>query len=436
MKYEVLRKVIIVLSLVLVASTLFINTTYAQGTSRCLQLVDGSGCGTFLESCEVGYISSCSSFGVNDCPSGETVCIRDPNDPLTPGGIEEEETVTLDLAERTANLYSWSLGIGVMLALGVLVFAGFLYVTSSGNPSRMGEAKKWITAAVAGLIVLFSSYFILSTINPGLTNLESIVLSINKAGKFIPPKFTLPEPTDTSAFSGTFTCAWSSTLQTCTTASVNQCSIGYVPQPRECYRFDDPESCNNSYLTGQQPQCVIEPHCVDECIAFGISEAICNANYPTCPELACPQKSRPVGYSNSYLYVRPSGEVHTGIDIFARVNQEVVAIVDGIIWEMNTYPRGGITLKLEDPITGLTYFYEHLAGYAPGLEIGDRVFAGQTIGYNDNTGNAVGTCAHIHFEVRVGRTQTHVSPFEILNRACGGGGDNFGICERGGDYGY
>src|SRR3989338_10490665 len=62
-----------------------------------------------------------------------------------------EETVTLDLAERTANLYSWSLGIGVMLALGVLVFAGFLYVTSSGNPSRMGEAKKWITAAVAGL---------------------------------------------------------------------------------------------------------------------------------------------------------------------------------------------------------------------------------------------------------------------------------------------
>src|SRR3989338_10248088 len=70
---------------------------------------------------------------------------------LSTSFVFAEETVSLDLAEHAANFYSWSLGIGVMLALGVLVFAGFLYVTSSGNPSRMGEAKKWITAAVAGL---------------------------------------------------------------------------------------------------------------------------------------------------------------------------------------------------------------------------------------------------------------------------------------------
>jgi len=126
-----------------------------------------------------------------------------------------EETVTLDLAERTANLYSWSLGIGVMLALGVLAFAGFLYVTSSGNPSRMGEAKKWITAAIAGLIVLFSSYLILSTINPGLTNLESIFLSLNQEQEFVAPELTLPALSGYGpmqifpAYPGTFGCRFS-----------------------------------------------------------------------------------------------------------------------------------------------------------------------------------------------------------------------------------
>jgi len=55
-----------------------------------------------------------------------------------------------------------------IIALGVLVWAGFLYLTSAGNMDQIEEAKRKIVAALLGLIIILSSYLILFTINPDL----------------------------------------------------------------------------------------------------------------------------------------------------------------------------------------------------------------------------------------------------------------------------
>src|SRR3989344_3888288 len=87
--------------------------------------------------------------------------------------------ISLGLAERVSNTYSWALGIGGMVALGIIIFGGVLYSASGGNPSRMDEAKKWIQHALFGLALLFSSYLLLNFINPDLTRLEEIFLEQN-----------------------------------------------------------------------------------------------------------------------------------------------------------------------------------------------------------------------------------------------------------------
>ncbi len=86
------------------------------------------------------------------------------------------QKIPLDLARRVSNLYNWVMGIGAMIALSVIIFGGVLYSASAGNSSRIGEAKTWIQRAIFGLILLFSSYLILYTINPDLTQLEDVFL--------------------------------------------------------------------------------------------------------------------------------------------------------------------------------------------------------------------------------------------------------------------
>ena len=70
-----------------------------------------------------------------------------------------------------ANVYQFSLAIAGVLAFGVVVYGGVKYMTSAGNPSGQGDAKEWIEAALLGLLLLAGAYFILTVVNPQLTNL-------------------------------------------------------------------------------------------------------------------------------------------------------------------------------------------------------------------------------------------------------------------------
>src|SRR3972149_9903350 len=98
----------------------------------------------------------------------------------------EETTVSLGLAPQIAHFYQWALGIGGLVALGIIVFGGILYTVSAGNASKQDDAKQWITGALIGLLLLFGSYLILNTINPELTKLKDLKLIVNEAAQFSP----------------------------------------------------------------------------------------------------------------------------------------------------------------------------------------------------------------------------------------------------------
>ncbi|MEK7195660.1 MAG: hypothetical protein AAB659_00205 [Patescibacteria group bacterium] len=85
----------------------------------------------------------------------------------TAQGLVNAVTKTGILGTYSFNdIFTWALGIGGTLALGIFMYAGVLYIASAGNSSKQEEAKEWIWAAVYGLVLLAVGYILLKHINP------------------------------------------------------------------------------------------------------------------------------------------------------------------------------------------------------------------------------------------------------------------------------
>ncbi len=69
------------------------------------------------------------------------------------------------LAEYIAAVYAYLLGISVLVAAIMMIFGGFKYVLGS-TFATISSGKKTVTDALIGLVLLFSSYTLLSALNP------------------------------------------------------------------------------------------------------------------------------------------------------------------------------------------------------------------------------------------------------------------------------
>jgi uncharacterized membrane protein len=59
---------------------------------------------------------------------------------------------------------NWALIAAGILAIFIVVFAGFKYINSGGDPKQADTARKTLMYAVVGLLVVFMSFFIVSAI--------------------------------------------------------------------------------------------------------------------------------------------------------------------------------------------------------------------------------------------------------------------------------
>ena len=91
------------------------------------------------------------------------------------------------LVDLVAYIYNFALAIGGILAFVMLVIGGVRWLASAGAPAAIGTAKKQITTALLGLVLLLASYLILNTLNPELVLLRT---PEEVAEGFIPPSIT------------------------------------------------------------------------------------------------------------------------------------------------------------------------------------------------------------------------------------------------------
>ncbi len=122
----------------------------------------------------------------------------------------------------------------------------------------------------------------------------------------------------------------------------------------------------------------------------------------------------PNSFSNTFGAPRSGGRAHQGCDIMTARNTPLVAVVDGVITSTNPSNSGlgGVTIHLRGG-NRTVYYYAHLSSIKGGIRAGERVSAGEVIGYAGNTGNASGGAVHLHFEIRPNGGAA-INPYPIL----------------------
>jgi murein DD-endopeptidase MepM/ murein hydrolase activator NlpD len=113
---------------------------------------------------------------------------------------------------------------------------------------------------------------------------------------------------------------------------------------------------------------------------------------------------------------RDRGRRHQGIDIFAKRGSPVRSTTDGLIVRIGQNRLGGNVVWIMGP-GRQTHYYAHLSDFGA-FEVGDRVRAGDIIGYVGDTGNARGTPHHLHYGVyEFGGAA--INPFPLMTATAG-----------------
>lgn len=123
--------------------------------------------------------------------------------------------------------------------------------------------------------------------------------------------------------------------------------------------------------------------------------------------------AKPCGFADTWHYTRGGGRQHLGTDIIAPAGTPVYAAFTGKISQVYIDAPGslsgnGLKVKRAD---GTYVFYAHLTEFAPGIELGVPVQAGQLIGTVGSTGNAA--TPHLHFEIHPGGGAA-INPYSTL----------------------
>ena len=119
-----------------------------------------------------------------------------------------------------------------------------------------------------------------------------------------------------------------------------------------------------------------------------------------------------VSFTNDWGAPRPVTGTHKGNDLFAETGTPLVAVADGTLFQVGVNTLGGNRLWLRDN-SGTEYYYAHLSAFAPGSVNGAQVRAGEVIGFMGNSGQAITTPPHLHFQVHPGGGDA-INPYPYL----------------------
>jgi hypothetical protein len=76
--------------------------------------------------------------------------------------------------ELAGFFLKWGIGIGSGIAFLLILYGGFMIMTSSGNPERVKAGQELLTAAISGLLLLIFSAFVLRIIGVDILQLPGL----------------------------------------------------------------------------------------------------------------------------------------------------------------------------------------------------------------------------------------------------------------------
>ena len=140
-----------------------------------------------------------------------------------------------------------------------------------------------------------------------------------------------------------------------------------------------------------------------------------------------PIPSGDISYENTWMAPRDYGGVryHEGTDLFGKIEKSgfypVVSMTDGIVEQIGWLPLGGYRIGIRAEHGGY-FYYAHLSDYEKDFKVGEKLKAGDILGYMGNTGyGPEGTCGqfpvHLHLGIYISTPdceELSVNPYWIL----------------------
>ncbi len=117
------------------------------------------------------------------------------------------------------------------------------------------------------------------------------------------------------------------------------------------------------------------------------------------PRFVYPIRGRPLQINGHFGIQRDYG-LHEGIDLFALTGELIVPVMDGVVDRVRDIGSLGYGRYVRvDHQNGYVSWYGHLDQFAPDIQVGSQVVAGQTVlGLAGSTGNSTGP--HLHLTVQ------------------------------------
>lgn len=113
---------------------------------------------------------------------------------------------SLDLKQIIINIIRWALGLLTLVAVGYMIYGGYVWLTAGGNEQRVEKAKQIILQAAIGLVIVLMAWAIVLFIVKTTSNALS-----NNDGSGTPPCLHIsdcpPPPVTTFNISSVTTCA-------------------------------------------------------------------------------------------------------------------------------------------------------------------------------------------------------------------------------------
>jgi peptidoglycan LD-endopeptidase LytH len=136
---------------------------------------------------------------------------------------------------------------------------------------------------------------------------------------------------------------------------------------------------------------------------------------PTAADRVCPVDGAS-SFSDSWGAPRSGGRTHKGVDMSASKGTPLVAMEAGGVYRLSNSSLGGISLYLIGN-SGDLYYYAHLDAWADGIAGGQRVAAGDLVGYVGTTGNSPSWLPHLHLGWKPGNGDW-ANPYPMVNELC------------------
>jgi len=122
-------------------------------------------------------------------------------------------------------------------------------------------------------------------------------------------------------------------------------------------------------------------------------------------------------FEDTYGSYREPARFHQGVDLFCKLLTPVKNAHSGVLVKKRVDRLGGKSIWLLG-LDNRLYYYAHLNTYGT-HQAGDPVKCGEIIGFAGNSGNALHTPVHLHFEIMVIERlfpfkKTNINPFPEL----------------------